>query len=116
MAGAKYEVSATGHGGHAKKYGVGFPSERAEKEFHKVLSKASKKERERILGWFGKLAVDPKPPGKSFKFLKGEVSVFQYLARFRIREGDWRLLYDIDETNKRVLLLALRHRGHHAYN
>ncbi len=69
-------------------YEVGFPSERAEREFRKVLSKASKKEREGILGWFDKLAVDPRPSGKSFKFLKGEISVFQHLAHYRIREGD----------------------------
>lgn len=99
-----------------KKYSVGFPSERAEKEFQKILSKASKKEQQRILEWFDKLAANPKPEGKSFKFLKGEVSVFQYLAHFRIREGDWRILYDIDESNRRVLLLALRRRGHHAYD
>ena len=98
------------------KYQVGFPSERAEKEFHKILSKASKKDQQRILEWFDRLAIDPKPEGKSFKFLKGEVSVFQYLARFRIREGDWRILYDIDEPAKRVLLLALRRRGHYAYD
>ena len=61
------------------KYEVGFPSERAEKEFQKVLSKASKKEQERILEWFDKLGIDPKPTGKSFKFLKGEVSVFNIL-------------------------------------
>ena len=97
-------------------YEVGFSSERAEKEFLKVLSKASKKEQQRILEWFDKLAIDPKPEGKSFKFLKGEVSVFQYLARFRIREGDWRILYDVDESAKRVVLLALRRRGHHAYD
>jgi hypothetical protein len=58
------------------KYGVGFPSKRAEKEFHKILSKASKKEQHRILEWFDKLAFDPMPEGKSFKFLKGEVPVF----------------------------------------
>ena len=98
------------------KYEVGFPSERAEKEFYKILSKASKKEQQRILKWFDKLAVDPKPEGKSFKLLKGEVSAFQSLARFRIREGDWRILYDIDESAKRVALLALRRRGHHAYD
>lgn len=98
------------------KYEVGFPSERVEKEFHKVLSKASKKEQQRILDCFDKLAMDPKPQGKSFKFLKGEVSVFQYLARYRIREGNWRILYDIDESAKRVILLALRRRGHRAYD
>lgn len=98
------------------KYQVGFPSERVEKEFLKILSKASKKEQGRILEWFDRLADDPRPPGKSFKFLKGEVSIFQYLAHYRIREGDWRLLYDIDESSKRVVLLALRRRGHHAYD
>ena len=97
------------------KYQVGFPSERVEKEFLKILSKASKKEQERILEWFDRLAENPRPSGKSFEFLKGEISVFQYLANYRIREGDWRLLYDIDETSKRVVLLALR-RGHHAYD
>lgn len=97
-------------------YEVGFPSERAEKEFAKVLSKASKKEQARILAWFDKLAENPKPVGKSFKFLKGEIPVFQYLAQYRIREGDWRILYDVDETAKRVILLALRRRGHHAYD
>jgi mRNA-degrading endonuclease RelE of RelBE toxin-antitoxin system len=97
-------------------YHVGFPSERAGKEFLKVLSKTSKKEQGRILEWFDRLALDPRPQGKNFKFLKGDISVFQYLARFRIREGDWRILYDIDETRKRVVLLALRRRGHHAYD
>ena len=96
-------------------YEVGFPSERAEKEFSKVLSKAAPKERERILEWFDKLGQDPRPPGKNFKFLKGDLVVFRYLARYRIREGDWRILYDIDDVQKRVLLLALRRRGHHAY-
>ena len=98
------------------KYEVGFPSERVDKEFRRVLSKASKKEQERILEWFDKLAIDPKPIGKSFKFLKGELPVFQHLAHYRIREGDWRILYDIDESRKRVILLALRRRGHHAYD
>jgi mRNA interferase RelE/StbE len=97
-------------------YGVGFPSERVEKEFFKVLSKATPKERERVLEWFDKLAVNPRPPGKNFKFLKGELVIFQYLAQYRIREGDWRMLYDIDDAQKRVILLALRRRGHHAYD
>jgi len=97
-------------------YAVGFPSERAEKDFFKILSKAPAKERERILEWFDKLAHDPRPPGKNFKFLKGELIVFQYLAQYRIREGDWRILYDIDDARKRVILLALRRRGHHAYD
>ena len=98
------------------KYGVGFPSERAEKEFFKILSRASKKERERIMEWFDQLAENPKPAGKSFKSLKGEIVIYQFLAQYRIREGNWRILCDIDESKKRVVLLALRRRGHHAYD
>jgi mRNA-degrading endonuclease RelE of RelBE toxin-antitoxin system len=98
------------------RYEVGFPSERVEKEFFKLLSKASMKEQARILEWFDKLAQDPRPPGKSFKPLKGEVIVGHFLAQYRIREGDWRILYDIDEGSKRVVLLALRRRGGHTYD
>lgn len=93
-------------------FDVGFPSERVEKEFFKTLSKASPQERKRILEWFEKLAENPRPPGKNFRFLKGEMVVFQYLARFRVREGDWRILYDIDDTARRVVLLALRRRAY----
>ena len=91
-------------------YEVGFPSERAEKEFFKTLSKVSKKERDRILEWFDKLAENPRPEGKSFKPLKGEIVIYQFFAQYRIRESNWRILYDIDESKKRVVLLALRHR------
>ncbi len=98
-------------------YQVGFSSGRAEKEFFKLLSKAAKKEQQRILEWFDRLAQNPRPAdGKSFKFLKGVIPVHGYLAQYRIREGDWRILYDIDDQNKRVILLALRRRGHHAYD
>lgn len=97
---------------NGSKYEVGFPSERAEKkEFFKILSKTSKKERDRILEWFDKLAEDPRPSGKSFKPLKGEIVIYQFLAQYRIREGNWRILYDIDESKKRVILLALRRRS-----
>lgn len=94
-----------------KKYEVGFPSERAEKEFLKVLSKISKKEQDRILEWFDKLSENPRPLGKTFKTLKGELSIFNHLAHYRIREGDWRILYDIDEVHSKVILLAIRRRA-----
>jgi len=97
-------------------YEVGFPSERAEKEFFKVLSGLPEKERTRLLAWFDLLKENPRPPGKNFKFLKGDLVVFRVLARYRIREGDWRILYDIDDSNRRVILLAVRRRGHRAYD
>ncbi len=94
-----------------KKYDVRFASERAEKEFFKVLSIIPQKEQARIIEWFDKLAENPRPLGKTFKTLKGELSMFNYMAHYRIREGDWRILYDIDETNSRVILLAIRRRA-----
>jgi len=92
------------------RYEVGFASERAEKEFFRILSKMPAKERTRILDWFDKLAMDPRPDGKSFKPLKGEMTFFQHLAQHRIREGHWRIFYDIDDAARRVILLAIRHR------
>lgn len=97
-------------------YDVGFPSERAEKQFFRILEKLPDRERLRILSWFDLLAENPRPPGKNFKFLKGELVIFRYLAHYRIREGDWRILYDIDDANRRVVLLAIRRRGHRAYD
>ena len=91
-------------------YEVGFAIERAEKEFFKALSKMPGKERNRVLEWFDKLALDPRPAGKTFKPLKGEIVFFQHLAQYRIREGHWRIFYDIDDPARRVIVLAIRHR------
>ena len=49
-----------------------------------------------------RLAVDPAAYGKPLRHsLKG---------RWRLRVGDWRLVYLIDETRRVVTITAIRHR------
>ena len=47
------------------------------------------------------LAADPTPPG-CIK-LEGE-------ARYRLRQGDWRILYEIDHGAKTIAIVKIGHR------
>jgi mRNA interferase RelE/StbE len=55
----------------------------------------------RILAAITLLADDPRPPGAIQ--LKGD-------SAWRIRVGDYRIIYDIDDGRLTVLVLALGHR------
>lgn len=60
-----------------------------------VASRAEKK--------IAALAAEPRPPG--VKKLKGEP------ARWRIRIGDWRVIYEIDDGQRVVDVVYIRHRS-----
>ncbi|MEW6208589.1 MAG: type II toxin-antitoxin system RelE/ParE family toxin [Acidobacteriota bacterium] len=49
-----------------------------------------------------KLAANPRPPG--CKKLKAQKNTL------RVRVGDYRVLYQIDESKKRVIVLGILHR------
>lgn len=57
---------------------------------------------ERVRAKIRALASAPRPPGS--KKLKGA-------STWRIRIGDWRVLYEIDDTKKVVDIAAIRHRS-----
>ncbi len=98
------------------KYAVGFPSPRVEKEFHKQLKKLSRNEQLRIAREIDKLSENPRPGGKKFKFLKGDdIIIFQFVAQYRLRVGDYRIFYDVDEARKRVVLLWVDKRSEKTY-
>lgn len=97
------------------RYEVGFPSQRAEEAFAKILRKSSLKERRHVFEALGRLAENPRFLGKSFKFLKGAISVSGYCAQYRLRVGDYRIFYDVDDARHKVVLLALRRRHEHTY-
>lgn len=48
------------------------------------------------------LAIDPRPPG--CKRLQGEEGVY------RVRQGDWRIVYRLDDRARTALVLAVGHR------
>lgn len=96
-------------------YTVGFPSESVQKHFEKELAGLDEKPLIRIQDALEGLAENPRPPGKKFRFLKPPVTVYQYVASHRLRVGDYRILYDVDDTSRRVILLAIRRRTGRTY-
>jgi len=97
-------------------YEVVFPSERVERSFQKVLSKVPADYQEAIVSAIRLLATNPRPQGKRTKKLIGQLIVSRFTAEYRLRVGPYRVLYDIDDRKKRVILLKLAKRDEHTYS
>ena len=99
------------------KYKVNFPNKKLEGEFNKNLLKISQvKIQDEIMDSIEKLGEDPRPYGrKLFKRLKPPIQLYQYIAQFRLRVGDYRILYDIDDSRKIVWVFTLRKRSEKTY-
>ncbi|MCB9761215.1 MAG: type II toxin-antitoxin system RelE/ParE family toxin [Alphaproteobacteria bacterium] len=69
----------------------------ARKELHKL----PRDQQVRIAEAVRRLALNPRPPG--CKKLKGS-------PNHRIRVGDYRVIYSVDEGQIRILILAIAHR------
>ena len=96
-------------------YEIVFPSERIEHEFEKALRKIPTDYQSAIVQAVRALGTNPRPPGKSHKKLKGCVVVSLFIAQYRLRVGPYRVLYDVDERRKKVILLKLVKRDEHTY-
>ena len=97
-------------------YEVIFPSERVERAFQKILSKIPTGYQDAIIMAVRSLAANPRPEGKRSKKLAGQFIVSQFTAQYRLRIGPYRLLYDVDDQRKKVILLKLAKRDEHTYN
>ena len=99
------------------KYEVLFPSSSIEKRVEKFIIKIPEKAIQiHIVEAIKSLAVDPRPYGrKVFKILKPPLYFYQFLAQFRLRVGDYRILYDIDDKAKIVWILDVRRRSEQTY-
>jgi mRNA interferase RelE/StbE len=96
-------------------YEVVFASERVEHEFEKALRKVPADYQTAIVQAVRALGLNPRPLGKIHKKLKGRVVVSQFIAQYRLRVGPYRVLYDVDEKRKKVILLKLAKRDEHTY-
>lgn len=67
----------------------------------KELGQVPRKDRGRIVARIQALAQDPRPPGA--EKLSG-------LERYRIRQGDFRILYEIEDDSLRVMVVKIGHR------
>ncbi len=97
-------------------YEVVFPSERVERAFQKVLSKIPAEYQEAIVRAIRSLETNPRPEGKRTKKLAGQLILSEFTAQYRLRIGPYRVLYDLDEQGKKVILLKLAKRDEHTYN
>jgi len=99
------------------KYKVKFPSRSVARKFMKVLEDIPEIYiQEKIMKEVEKLADNPRPyEKKPFKKLKPPVVLYQFVAQYRLRIGNYRVLYDIDDKQKTVWILALRKRNEGTY-
>lgn len=97
-------------------YEVVFPSERVERAFEKTLEQIPADYQEAIVEAVRSLGQTPRPQGKRIKRLKGELLVSQFTAEYRLRVGPYRILYDVDDRRKKVVLLKLLKRDERTYD
>lgn len=69
----------------------------------RALRRVDHADRDRIRGAIALLAHDPRPP--SARALRGRDG-------YRIRVGDYRILYTINDGALLIVVVALGHRGH----
>ncbi len=96
------------------RYEIKFPSKSIVERFEKTLSGISQKElqvkiREEALS----LGDNPRPYGEPK--IKPPVDVYNYIAQYRLRIGDYRVLYDVDDKKRIIWILALRKRNERTY-
>ena len=94
------------------RYEVRFPNHSIEAKFNKVLSKIPQVAlQDEIMKAVEKLNLNPRPYGiKPFKKLKPPIHFYEFTAQYRIRIGNYRVLYDVDDGKMMVWILALRKR------
>lgn len=96
------------------KYEVKFPTKSIEKKFLKILNVISPKEiREQIKKKVLSLGDNPRPYGEPK--IKPPLEVYSYVAQYRLRVGNDRVLHDVDDKRKTVWILALRKRNERTY-
>lgn len=93
-------------------YTAKFPSSAIQKKFQKNLSKISEEIQDKILKSIESLQNNPRPFGaKLFKQLSPPIQLYSYVAQYRIRIGNYRVLYDMDDERRIVWIFAVRNEG-----
>jgi len=93
-----------------------YASESVKKKCLGFLDRIPKEYRENIYECIAKLQEHPYPTGNLIKKLRSYIDIAGRTAQFRARVGPYRILYDIDEGRKKVILLSIRRRSEKTYN
>lgn len=98
------------------KYTAKFPNTSIERKFWGDFAKLPSKMQENILDAIKQLQENPRPFGtKSFKQLVPPVQFYSHVAQYRIRIGDYRVLYDVDDDRFIVWVFGIRKRSEKTY-
>lgn len=65
-------------------------------------SAGSKSDRQRIFARIQSLAADPRPPGAE--------KLAGYTDQLRVRQGNYRIVYSVDEERREVTIFRIGHR------
>ena len=99
----------------AEPYRVEFASAVVERHFADYLAGLDEKARRQIVARVETLRASPRPPGKSFGVLRPPLTIHWFVAQYRLRIGDHRVLYDVDDGSRTVVLIAIRRRSERTY-
>jgi mRNA interferase RelE/StbE len=75
---------------------------RAKRQFRRLAAN----DRDKIDQAFSEMCDDP---------LRGDVKFLRGLDALRRRVGDWRILYELDESNRLIVVTAIRRRSSSTY-
>jgi mRNA interferase RelE/StbE len=67
-----------------------------------LQSAGSKYDRQRIAARIQSLAADPRPPGAE--------KLVGYTDQLRVRQGDYRIVYGVDDDRREVTIFRIGHR------
>ena len=67
----------------------------------KELEVLPMKDRKRVVAKIQRLAIEPRPPG--CEKLSGD-------DKLRIRQGNYRILYTVNDANQQIIIVKIRHR------
>ena len=81
---------------------MGSYSVRVQRSAAREIEAVPRKDRERIIERIRTLSDDPRPPGS--KKLSGREA-------YRIRQGDYRVVYTVSDENRLVMVSVVAHRG-----
>lgn len=71
------------------------------RDAERELRRLPKGDLQRVVARIAALAGDPRPPA---------AKKLSTLERYRIRQGDWRILYEVDDEDRVVTVVKVGHR------
>ena len=94
-------------------YKVLYPTPKHQEHIENFIKDLAEKNQDLIMDTILDLGKNPRPNG--YVRVEPPIGILLLLAHYRIRQGDFRILYDIRDDLKKVLILAVRRRNKNTY-